>query len=141
MSESIVLCFSGGKDTTLALQALQQQRRYKVVSLLTTVTSEYDRVSMHGVRRALLHQQTASLGLSLTEVQVPPMSSNDIYERAMRTALDKLRARGIRRVAFGDIFLEDLRAYRESRTAECDLTLPLPGLETRHAGTCTWVHS
>ena len=79
MAEPIVMCFSGGKDSSLALQAIQQEGRYDVVALLTTVTSDYDRVSMHGVRRALLHQQTASLGLSLTEVAISPMSSNDIY--------------------------------------------------------------
>ena len=126
MPEPIVMCFSGGKDSALALREIRKQDRYDVVKLLTTVTSDYDRVSMHGVRRELLHQQAASLGLPLTEVAVPPMSSNEIYEHAMRSALDAFHARGIRRVAFGDIFLEDLRAYRERQTAECDLTCLFP---------------
>ena len=120
------MCFSGRKDSALVLRALQQQDQYDVVELLTTVTSEYDRVSMHGVRRVLLHQQVTSLGLPLTEVSVPPMSSNEIYEHAMRTALEKFHARGIRRIAFGDIFLDDLRVYRESRTAEADFTCLFP---------------
>lgn len=126
MPELIVLCFSGGKDSTLALQAIQQEGRYHIAALLTTITSEYDRVSMHGVRRVLLHQQAASLGLPLTEVAIPPRSSNAIYERAMRTTLDEFRAQGIRHVAFGDIFLEDLRAYREHRTAACGLACLFP---------------
>ena len=116
MPEPIVMCFSGGKDSALALRAIQHEGRYDVVALLTTVTSNYDRVSMHGVRRVLLHQQAASLALPLTEVAVPPLSSNAIYERAMRRALEQFSARGIRRVAFGDIFLEDLRAYRVNDT-------------------------
>ena len=126
MTEPIVLCFSGGKDSTLALQAIQHQGRYDVVALLTTVTSDYARVSMHGVRRALLHQQAIALGLPLTEVAVPAGSSNEVYERAMGKTLAQFRSHGIHRVAFGDIFLEDLRAYREQRTAECGLACVFP---------------
>jgi uncharacterized protein (TIGR00290 family) len=81
---------------------------------------------MHGVRRTLLHQQAASLGLPLTEVAVPAASSNEVYERAMGQALEQLRSEGVRRVAFGDIFLEDLRAYREARTAERGLACLFP---------------
>ena len=126
MREPIVMCFSGGKDSSLALQAIKHDHQYDVVALLTTVTSEYERVSMHGVHRALLREQAASIGIPLTEVDVPPASSNDVYEREMGKAFGRLRADGIRRVAFGDIFLEDLRAYRERQLAKCGLSCLFP---------------
>ena len=123
---TVVLCFSGGKDSVLALQALQSTPQYHVVALLTTVTSEYERVRMHGVRRALLHRQATALGLPLLEVAVPAGSSNDVYERQMGQTFTQCRTDGIRHVAFGDIFLEDLRAYREHHTAACGLTCVFP---------------
>ena len=124
--ESIAMCFSGGKDSAMALSEIVRARTYHVDVLLTTVTGEYDRVSMHGVRRVLLRQQAAAIGISLTEVVVPPASSNAIYEREMGRAFADLRAAGIRRVAFGDIFLEDLRAYRERQLAAWDLECLFP---------------
>ncbi len=87
-------------------------------AILTTLTEGYDRVSMHGVRRTLLHSQASSLGLPLEEVWIPKNSSNAVYERRMRSALEKHFARGVKKVAFGDLFLEDIRAYREKRLAE-----------------------
>ena len=126
MTEPIVMCFSGGKDSALALQAVQHEQQHDVVALLTTVTSDYERVSIHGVRRALLHQQATALGLPLTEVAVPAGSSNDVYEGQMGKALTQFHADGIRHVAFGDIFLEDLRAYREHRTAASGLRCLFP---------------
>ncbi len=119
--EPVVLCFSGGKDSALALRELQRQQTLVVRELLTTVTDEYDRVSMHGVRRTLLREQAVSLGIRLTEVTVPPSSSNAEYEREMGVAFERLRRDGIRRVVFGDIFLEDLRIYREQQLATWDL--------------------
>lgn len=124
--QPIVLCFSGGKDSALALQALQRQPAYDVVQLLTTVTSEYDRVSMHGVRRGLLRMQAEALGLGLTEVAVPPGASNAVYEREMGRAVARWHARGIRHMAFGDIFLEDLRTYREQRLRAAGLACVFP---------------
>ncbi|MYE11604.1 MAG: adenine nucleotide alpha hydrolase [Gammaproteobacteria bacterium] len=115
------MCFSGGKDSVMALQEIRRRGRYRVVALLTTVTDAYDRVSMHGVRRSLARTQAESLGLPVTEVVVPPQSSNAIYEKAMGEAFSSFRAQGIRRVAFGDIFLEDLRAYRERQLAASGL--------------------
>ena len=126
MTEQIAMCFSGGKDSALALREIQQQGAYDVVALLTTVANEYDRVSMHGVRRALLREQAASIGIPLMEVAVPPRSSNDIYEREMGKAFVRLREQQIRHVAFGDIFLEDLRAYRERQLATWDLDCLFP---------------
>ena len=91
------------------------QEAVEVVALMTTVTAEYDRISIHGVRRALLHAQAAALGLPVLEVTLEPRSSNEAYERATADALARVRAEmpGVRRVAFGDIFLEDVRRYRE----------------------------
>ena len=126
MPEPVVICFSGGKDSVLALRAIHQQRQYEAVALLTTVTSDYERVSIHGVRRNLLRAQAASLGLPLTEVAVPPMSTNETYERAMGRAFRQFRADGIRRIAFGDIALEDLRIYRELQVAACHLECLFP---------------
>jgi len=113
MRERVLLSWSGGKDSTLSLHALQKSGHYEVAALLTTVTRPYDRVSMHGVRRTLLERQAASLGLPLHTLLIEPGCKNLDYERRLAQALLVHQARGIRTVAFGDIFLEDLRAYRE----------------------------
>ena len=126
MREPIAMCFSGGKDSMLALQALLRGDRYVVETLITTVADAYDRVSMHGVRRSLVHAQAESLGIPLVEVSVPPESSNMVYERAMGREFDRQHATGIRRIAFGDIFLEDLREYRERQLASHGLKAVFP---------------
>lgn len=126
MPEPIAMCFSGGKDSCLALRALHLEGKYRVETLITTVTDAYDRVSMHGVRRSLSREQAASLGIEVAEVVVPPRSSNEVYERAMGREFDRQYATGIRRVAFGDIFLGDLREYRERQLAECGLEAVFP---------------
>lgn len=115
-AEPVVLSWSGGKDSALALARLAADPAFRVVALLTTVTAGYDRVSIHGVRRALLHAQAAALGLPLHEAEIAPASSNDAYEAATAGALARLReARpDVRRLAFGDLFLGDVRAYREA---------------------------
>ena len=115
--ESIAMCFSGGKDSVIALHEIRRAEMYVVKELLTTVTIPYDRVTMHGVRRALVRQQADAIGIPITEVAVPPSSSNAVYEREMGYAFARLQAEDIRRVAFGDIFLEDLRVYREEQLA------------------------
>jgi uncharacterized protein (TIGR00290 family) len=114
--EPIILSWSGGKDSALALARLRALPEVEVVALMTTVTDGYDRISIHGVRRALLHAQTAALGLPVLEVTLQPQSSNDAYERATADALATVREGwpGVRRLAFGDIFLEDVRQYREN---------------------------
>lgn len=126
MPEPIALCFSGGKDSCLALQRLCADGRFEVVELITTVTDAFDRVSMHGVRRSLLREQAESIGLPLTEVVVPPEPSNVVYEREMGKAFGRLSAGGMRRVAFGDLFLEDLREYRVRQLAEAGLECEFP---------------
>ncbi len=111
--ETVLLSWSGGKDSSLALKEILQDGRYKVAALLTTVTGEYDRISMHGVRRVLLERQAASLGLPLEKVLISNKASNEEYEAKMATVLQRYADSGTTAVAFGDIFLEDLRAYRE----------------------------
>jgi uncharacterized protein (TIGR00290 family) len=115
--EPILFCWSGGKDSALALHSLLQQNEVRIAALLTTVTEGYDRISMHGVRRELLQQQAESLRLPLHEVFIPPKCGNPLYEARMEEALLLFFGQGIRRVAFGDIFLEDLRLYREKNLA------------------------
>jgi len=124
--EPILFCWSGGKDSALALHALLQQNDVRIAALLTTVTEGYDRISMHGVRRELLQQQAKSLRLPLHEVFIPPQCVNPIYEARMEEALLFYFKQGIRRVAFGDIFLEDLRLYREKNLARVAMQALFP---------------
>ena len=126
MSQPIIFCWSGGKDSAMALHALQQRPDVRIAALLTTVTETYDRISMHGVRRELLVQQAQSIGLPLHEVRIPPQCVNPIYEARMEEALRIYYAEGVRTVAFGDIFLQDLRAYREKNLARIGMTALFP---------------
>lgn len=118
MAERILLSWSGGKDSALALYELQCSKEFEVVALLTTVTRDYDRISMHGVRRVLLERQAASLGLPLEIVFITKNASNAEYESKMQAVLEKHGCDGVKGVAFGDIFLEDLRKYREDNLAK-----------------------
>jgi uncharacterized protein (TIGR00290 family) len=117
----LLLAWSGGKDSALALQRLLGDPRWRVEGLLTTVTAEYDRISIHGVRRSILHAQAERLRLPLIETRIPPQATNDVYETAFANALDEARARtpGIDTIAFGDLYLADVRAYREHQLARC----------------------
>jgi len=119
LTEPVILSWSGGKDSALALARLRADPSVEVVGLLTTVTAGYDRVSIHGVRRSLLHAQAEALALPLQEVTLAPESSNEAYDAAFAAALGELRARmpAVERLAFGDIFLDDVRQYREERVA------------------------
>jgi uncharacterized protein (TIGR00290 family) len=126
MPETILFCWSGGKDSAMALKAVLSQGDLQVAALLTTVTEGYERISMHGVRRELLQRQVESIGLPLHEVLIPPRCVNPIYEARMEEALLLYREKGVRRVAFGDIFLEDLRAYRERNLARVEMTALFP---------------
>ncbi len=112
LKERILLSWSGGKDSCMALHEIQKSNGYEIV-LLTTVTEGYDRISMHGVRRALLERQAESLGLHLVKVYIPKKSTQEEYELRMKEVLTKHQNEGANSVAFGDIFLEDLRRYRE----------------------------
>jgi uncharacterized protein (TIGR00290 family) len=108
-----IVAWSGGKDSALALYELQQTRTVEIVALLTTVTEEDERIGMHGIRRSLLQKQSESLGYPLEEVRIPSVCPNDIYERRLQSALKKYQQEGVSTIAFGDLFLEDIRNYRE----------------------------
>ena len=116
----VLLAWSGGKDSTLALERLLADPAWRVEALVTTVTSGYDRIAIHGVRRSILRHQVDALGLPLIEAEIPPQSSNDIYEAAFADALARARAASgvtVDAIAFGDLFLADVRAYREAMLA------------------------
>jgi len=117
MKEKIVFCWSGGKDSALALNRLRRDDRYEVVSLLTTCNEHFQRVSMHGVRLDLLDRQAESIGLPLEKVFVSRRSSNEEYQQKMSACLRAHQARGVAGCAFGDIFLEDLKRWREENLA------------------------
>jgi uncharacterized protein (TIGR00290 family) len=125
MSTPVLFCWSGGKDSAMALHTLLQDS-VPIAALLTTVTETHDRISMHGVRRELLVQQAQSIGLPLHEVRIPPQCVNPIYEARMEEALRFHYDAGVRTVAFGDIFLEDLRVYREKNLARIGMTALFP---------------
>jgi uncharacterized protein (TIGR00290 family) len=124
--EDVLFCWSGGKDSAMALHALGASSGHRITSLLTTITDEYDRISMHGVRRVLLERQAESIGLPLHPVLIPPQCVNATYEARMKEALEHHLALGIRNVAFGDIFLEDLREYREKNLARAGMKALFP---------------
>ncbi|HYA68278.1 MAG TPA: hypothetical protein VED63_06055 [Acidimicrobiales bacterium] len=111
------MSWSSGKDSALALDVARRQLGLDVESLLVTVNSEADRVAMHAVRRSLLEMQAERLGLALQVVHIPSPCPNDVYEARMSEAVSTALSRGVDRVVFGDLFLEDVRAYRESALA------------------------
>ncbi len=117
--QDVLVAWSGGKDSALALREILLDGRYRVAALLTTVTGAYERISMHGVRRTLLERQAASLGLPLEQVVISPGATNEEYEGNMGATLVALRDRvpGLDTVVFGDLFLADIRAYRERMLA------------------------
>jgi uncharacterized protein (TIGR00290 family) len=125
------LAWSGGKDSALTLQALRREGA-QVAALLTTITEGYERVSMHGVRRELVRTQAAAVGVPLVEVTIPPECVNAVYEERMATAFTEPPLAGIGAMASGDLFLEDVRAYREERLAETgkEALFPLWGRDT-----------
>lgn len=127
----VVLSWSGGKDSALALQALRD-RGIDVRALLTTVTETYDRISMHGVRRELLRAQATAAGIDLVEVPIPPQCPNEVYEERMSAAISSPALGEVQTYAFGDLFLEDIRAYRVERLARVgkSCTFPIWGLDT-----------
>ncbi len=117
----MIVLWSGGKDSALALGEILESGVYDVVKLVTTVTKDYDRISIHGVRRVLLETQTESLGIPLEEMFIPKGASDADYESELLKTLSRHRANGILSVLFGDIFLEDVRRYRERVLAEAGM--------------------
>lgn len=111
------VCWSSGKDSAWALHVARQQGEVEVVGLLTTITAPFGRVSMHGVREEIVAAQAEAAGLPLFQARIPSPCSNADYENAMRGALEEARRQGVSRMIFGDLFLEDVRAYREAQLA------------------------
>jgi uncharacterized protein (TIGR00290 family) len=127
------LAWSSGKDSAWALHTVRREGEFDVVALLTTVNRTHERVAMHAVRESLLEIQAEAAGLPLVKVLIPSPCSNEVYEEAMSQAMTQAKAEGIQHVTFGDLFLEDIRAYREKQLARCDMIpiFPLWGKETR----------
>jgi len=123
--QKALFCWSGGKDSALALHKILQEDKYEVIALLTTLNREFKRVSMHGVREELLEKQAASIGLPLIKMYVSE-GTNQEYEQEMEKLLLEYKAKGVTKIIFGDIFLEDLRAYRESNLAKVGLAAEFP---------------
>jgi len=122
----LLLSWSSGKDSAWALHEVRRAGEYEVVGALTTVTDEFARVSMHGVREELLQAQLAAAGLPAIVVRIPFPCLNEIYERKMAAAIDDAKVRGVTHMIFGDLFLEDVRAYRERQLAGTGITPVFP---------------
>jgi uncharacterized protein (TIGR00290 family) len=132
MKKKALISWSSGKDSAWTLHRMRQSGKYEIAGLLTTMNASFDRVAMHGTRRALLEAQAEAVGLPLYPVPLPWPCSNEQYEAAMREACAQAIANGIEVIAFGDLFLEDVRRYREEKLSGTGLTpvFPLWGLPT-----------
>ena len=132
MKNKALFAWSGGKDSALALYEITRQQETDIAALLTTVTEGYDRISMHGVRRELLAAQAEALSYPLEEVCIPPQCTNELYEQRMQQALEKYRQVGVTHTIFGDLFLAEVRAYREERLSRIGMhgIFPLWGSNT-----------
>jgi uncharacterized protein (TIGR00290 family) len=128
-----IVSWSTGKDAAFALEQTRGRADVEVVGLLTTISSAFGRVSMHGVREELLRRQVAELGLPCVEVRIPSPCPNEVYEEKMGAALVEVQARGVTHVVFGDLFLQDVRAYREAKLATIGMhgLFPLWGRDTK----------
>jgi uncharacterized protein (TIGR00290 family) len=128
----VALSWSGGKDSALALWVMREELGIEPVALLTTVTEDFDRVSMHGVRRELVRAQAEAAGLPLVEVEIPAACVNEVYEERMAAALAAPPLAEVGTMAFADLYLEEIRAYREQRLlgAGREALFPLWGLDT-----------
>jgi uncharacterized protein (TIGR00290 family) len=131
MPKRVVISWSGGKDSAWTLHVLRAQpSEYCVVGLLTSINQRFNRVAMHGVRRELLEMQAASAKLPLWVVPLPSPCSNEHYERRMLNAFHFLKGLGVDAIAFGDLYLQDIRAYREKQLGHCGLELLFPLWDT-----------
>lgn len=127
------LSWSTGKDSAWALHVMRQRGEVEVVALLTTVNTQFQRVAMHAVRESLLDAQARAAGLPLIKVPIPYPCPHAQYERAMEEAMSQARAAGVYHVVFGDLFLEDIRKYREEKLAGCGMQplFPIWGSDTQ----------
>ncbi len=124
--EKVIISWSGGKDSALALNEIIKSQKYEIASLMTTITKDYKRVSMHGFREELLEAQASSLGLPLIKIFISKNTSNEQYEEQMKNKLNKFYKKGIHSVVFGDIFLHDLKKYRAEKLAEVNMKALFP---------------
>ena len=122
MKDKVLFSWSGGKDGAIAFHEILRSGSYEIEGLLTTVNEEYDRVSIHGVRRILLEQQARSMAVPLEKVMLSKNFSNEEYESKMQEILEKYKAASVNSVVFGDIFLEDLRQHRQDKLATIGMT-------------------
>jgi uncharacterized protein (TIGR00290 family) len=118
MIEKALFSWSGGKDSALALHSLKQHHDFEITSLLTTLTAEYDRICMHGVRSELLEQQADCIGVPVEKIGISKICSNEEWEEKIEAVLLKYKSMGVTLVAFGDIYTEDLKKYRETNLAK-----------------------
>ncbi len=133
MTKCVMVSWSSGKDSAWALQRLRGDPDVELAGLFTTVNREFDRVAMHGVRRTLLDAQCASIGLPLYTIPIPHPCPNEAYEAAMAAFVEEAKGNGVTHFAFGDLFLEDIRRYREEKLAGTGIEplFPLWSLPTR----------
>jgi uncharacterized protein (TIGR00290 family) len=132
-AKPVLVSWSGGKDSCLALYLINQLGDSEVKALVTTVTGDYDRISMHGVRRVLLERQAAALGLPLQQVVISKDATNEEYESRITETLLRFKADGISSIVFGDLFLSDVRAYREQFLSKIQMTGIFPVWQTNTA--------
>ena len=118
--------WSSGKDAALALHQLQTENQIEVSQLITTVNRHYERVSMHGLRNVLLEQQAAAIGIPLTMIELPEEPSMEVYDEIMNKQLARMKEEGFKKCVFGDIFLEDLRSYRENQLKAFGISAHFP---------------
>lgn len=132
LKNKLLVSWSTGKDSAYALHQIRQTNNYDIVGLLSTITEEYDRVSMHSTRYLLLEKQAEQLDLPLYPIFIPPSCTNEIYEERMQIFIKQAIQQGITHIVFGDLFLDDIRRYRESRLALTNITplFPLWGKKT-----------
>ncbi len=132
MSKKILMSWSSGKDSAWALQQLLQDPEFEVVGLFTTISEEFDRVAMHGVRTELLRAQAAAIGLPLDIISLPTPCSNERYNQLMGEFVNSAKARGVTGMAFGDLLLEDVRHYRETQLESVGMAaiFPIWGTDT-----------
>jgi uncharacterized protein (TIGR00290 family) len=121
-----VLSWSSGKDSAMALYRVLRRKDFEVACLLTTVSDRFHRISMHGVRESLLDAQAQSLNLPIEKVMIPYPCPNEIYEEKMANVLSALKSEGVTHVIFGDLFLQEIRKYREEKLALIDMTPVFP---------------
>jgi uncharacterized protein (TIGR00290 family) len=133
MKQKAIFNWSGGKDSAMALHRIQQSGEYDLLCLLTSISSQYQRISMHGVRIELLEMQAKNIGLPLVKMEIPEMPTMEMYEEVMKGMLENLKEKGATHSIFGDIFQEDLRKYREDKLSLLNLkgVFPLWNIPTK----------